>query len=84
MPINLSDTAELLIEKARETEDGLIIVTHTFGGFEVNTNSWTTGRKKRRDESVLREAISELLDKGFIYDLGRGEVFGLTTKGWDH
>ncbi len=81
----ISRGAESLLQTACEDEDGTIIKTSSFSGFQLQA-----GRKefvisqKRRDVAEWEKCFEELLLNEFITEKGStGEVFVVSQKGYE-
>jgi hypothetical protein len=82
----LSQKGQALIQALSETNDGMLLVLESFDGLSIQAGSQTVFSQQpgnARAEAGWRKALDELVVMGFIEDLGRGEVFRMTARGFE-
>jgi hypothetical protein len=81
---HLSPDAVSLLREAVKDEDGIIIRIETLGGLEITANDRNFLENSNAREAARWEAaLGELIENKLIQDKGgRGEVFGITRRGY--
>ncbi len=83
--IYLSDEAQQLLKEISFDKHNVLVITHTFGKFSVQTNGKDFGCTvpDGRGEAQINSAIKELIQNDLIQQADqRGEVFKMTQKGF--
>lgn len=79
----LSKEAIEIIKAASESESGTIIRPRSIGERTVQAGEKTFGSENSRDFAKYDAALDELIKKNLVKALGaKGEVFELTSNGW--
>ncbi len=76
----LSEEARILVLKALQTEDGLILTGQTFGGWFIQTGNWNSGFMNGQDAASWKDALETLYLKQFIKHTGV-HLYKLTANG---
>lgn len=85
---NVVQRARAILLAASEDSDGTIITSRILAGFLVETNNINFIQDKSpREESVVSDAISYLINRKFIVELGASKftvTYKITTKGFEY
>ncbi len=81
----LSEDAKELLVAATKSPTREILKAAAFGGLTIQANGKSfTERGNARSEAKWEQALQDLLDHGLVKDpKGKGEVFEVTSKGFD-
>jgi hypothetical protein len=81
---SLSDEARRLLLEAGADKNGVIMMLRSFQGLHIQTNGKMTCHPgDARAAATWKAAVEELRDAGFLEARGqKGEVFGMTAKGY--
>lgn len=82
---NISSIAEEILLAAASDKDGTIMKSVTLDGSEIYSGKKTFGSKNKREFAKYEQALDDLLDVGFVKNVGnKGEIFELTNAGWEY
>lgn len=80
---SLSQESQTLLKAASKQGDGTILKIAYIGGRVIQAGGESFGGERGREAAKWEAALEELLDFGLVTARGyKGEVFELTSKGW--